>query len=128
VKPLELLSLRHSQDEPGLFTVTGLVEAPAGVPPTPNVVAVVYLFDREGKYFASGTASLDISTLQPGEQSAFVVKIATTEDVSRYRIGFRSKDGRVVNHIDRRNAGIRDAGAATPGATKGTPHTAGSGE
>jgi len=128
VKPLELLSLRHSQDEPGIFNVTGLVEAPAGAPPATNVVAVVYLFDREGKYFASGTASLDISTLQPGEQSAFVVKISTTEEVSRYRIGFRSKDGRVVNHVDRRNAGIRDAGAATPGATEGTPHTAGSGE
>lgn len=128
VKPLELLSLRHSNDEPGYFSVTGLVEAPAGAPPAPNVVAVVYLFDREGKYFASGTASLDVSTLQPGEQSPFVVKIATTEEVSRYRIGFRSKDGRVVNHVDRRNAGIRDAGAATPGTAEGTPHTAGSGE
>jgi hypothetical protein len=67
VKPLELLSLRHSQDEPGFFTVTGLVEAPVGS--FRRDVVAGHLSLRSRKHFASGTASLDISTLQPGEQS-----------------------------------------------------------
>ena len=76
-QPIELLSLRH-------------------------VVAVVYLFDRDGNYFASGKAALDFTALEPGEESPFVVHVPSVGRVSRYRVGFRSEEGGVVAHVDRR--------------------------
>jgi hypothetical protein len=98
--PLALLSLRNATDGGG-FTVTGLVQNPTGAPVLKNVVAVVYLFDRDGKYFASGKAPLESISLQPGEESPFVVKIAAS-GVSRYRVGFRTTDGTVIAHVDHR--------------------------
>ena len=100
--PIELLSLRHSTDPDGAFTVTGLVQNPIDGRLARHIVAVVYLFDREGNYFASGKATLDFTALQPGEESPFVVRIPGAGPVSRYRVGFRSEEGGVVAHIDRR--------------------------
>ena len=101
-RPLELLSLRHSTDPDGAFTVTGLVQNPYGGHAVHKVVAVVYLFDRDGNYFAGGKAALDFTALQPGDESPFVVHVPNVSRVSRYRVGFRSEDGGVVAHIDRR--------------------------
>jgi hypothetical protein len=111
-KPLQLLSLRHATDEAGFFTVTGLVEDPPGNRPMSGVIAVVYLFDQQGNYLAGGHSSLELATLQPGEQSPFVVKVATTAGVARYRVGFRHDSGAVVAHVDRR---------ASSGATGASP-------
>src|SRR5262249_27698846 len=47
-RPLELLSLRHSNDSDGAFTITGLVQNPASGQTVRKVIAVVYLFDRDG--------------------------------------------------------------------------------
>ncbi len=126
-QPLELLSLRHSVDEKGAFVVTGLVQNPAEGVPLRGVVAMVYLFDAQGRYFASGRATLDVSTLGAGEESPFVVKIPQGASVGRYRVGFRLDDGGVVAHVDRRGqtpAGtsgdtIDESGSsvATPAAT-----------
>jgi len=63
---------------------------------------VVFLFDRDGNYFATGTAPLDFSLLHPGEESPFVVRVQVPGRVSRYRVGFRSEDGGAVAHVDRR--------------------------
>ena len=101
-RPLELLSLRHSIDPDGAFTVTGLVQNPFDGRVVRRAVAVVYLFDREGNYFASGKATLDFTALQPGDETPFVVHVANVGHVSRYRVGFRSEEGGVIAHVDRR--------------------------
>jgi len=101
-RPLELLSLRHTVDADGSFTVTGLVQNPFDGRVVRKAVAVVYLFDRDGNYFASGKASLDFTSLQPGDESPFVVHVTNVSRVSRYRVGFRSEEGGVIAHVDRR--------------------------
>jgi len=101
-RPLELLSLRHSTEADGTFTITGLVQNPSDGKELDKVDAVVYLFDDSGRFFAQGRAGLDVSTVQPGDESPFVVKIANAGGIGRYRVGFRRGDGRVVAHVDRR--------------------------
>ncbi len=102
LEPLGLLSLRHTSDPSGAFIVTGLVQNPVEGASLANVVAVVYLFDGDGKYFASGRALLDLRAFRPGDESPFVVTIPNAGEVSRYRVGFRFDDGGVVSHVDRR--------------------------
>jgi hypothetical protein len=103
VTPLELLSLRHDVAGPGQFTVTGLVQNPQQGRAVAGLVAVVYLFDGQGRFLASGRAPLESAALRPGDEAPFVVTIpATTEEVTRYRVGFRLEDGAVVAHVDRR--------------------------
>ena len=113
-RPLELMSLRYSTDEPGFFTVSGLVHNPVGAQSLRAVVAVVYLFDEQGQYAGNGRIALDISTLDPGIDSTFMLRVKVTGPVSRYRVGFRFQDGAVVAHIDKRP----DASAGRPGAQK----------
>lgn len=102
LEPLGLLSLRHTSDPSGAFVVTGLVQNPVEGASLSDVVAVVYLFDDEGRYFASGRALLDLRAFRPGDESPFVVTIPNAGEVSRYRVGFRFDDGGVVSHVDRR--------------------------
>lgn len=99
--PLELMSLRHDQAAPGLI-VTGLVQNPAGGTPAAHVVATVFAFAQDGTFLASGRAPIELARLEPGDQSPFVVSVATTAAVARYRVGFRGEDGRVLAHLDRR--------------------------
>jgi hypothetical protein len=100
--PLELLSLRHAAEAGGTFTITGLVQNPAAGATVRDVLAVVYLFDRDGKYFAGGKAALDFNVLQAGAESPFVVRVPNVSYVSRYRVGFRTTSDGVVAHVDRR--------------------------
>jgi hypothetical protein len=127
-QPLELLSLKHGTDQSGAFVVTGLVQNPIEGASLRDVVATVYLFDQQGRYFASGRARLEVPTLGAGEESPFVVKIPNAAAVGRYRVGFRLDDGGVVAHVDRRGqtpAGTsgdtiddeRGPSVATPAAT-----------
>jgi hypothetical protein len=100
--PIELLSLRHTADDLGAFTVTGLVQNPSGGRRTSDIVAVVYLFDEAGRFVATGRAALDVGSLQPGDEATFVVTIPKAAGVGKYRVGFRLADGGVVAHVDRR--------------------------
>ena len=104
--PIELLSLRYSIDAPDTFVVTGLVQNPAASASLRGVTAVVYLFDAEGRYFASSRAPLDSSVLSPGGEAPFTVKVASSvsslTDLSRYRVSFQLEDGAAVRHVDRR--------------------------
>ena len=100
--PLLLLSLRHTNEAGGEFVLTGLVQNPSASPSLKGVVAVVYLFDREGRYFASGKASLDAPVLASGAEAPFVIKVSATQPIGRYRVGFRQEDGSVIAHVDRR--------------------------
>ena len=101
-QPLELLSLRHATDDAGTFTVTGLVQNPQSGRALRGVVAVIYLFDQQGRFLSSGRAAIDVPAFQPGDESPFVVKIPAVGAVTRYRVGFRYTDGAVVAHVDRR--------------------------
>jgi hypothetical protein len=101
-QPLELLSLRHATDEAGSFTVTGLVQNPHTGRQLRGVVAVIYVFDQQGRFLASGRAALEVTSFQPGDESPFIVKVPAAGGVTRYRVGFRLDDGGVVAHVDRR--------------------------
>jgi len=116
--PLELLSLSESTDADGTFTVTGLVGNPSGGRPAQGVVAVVYLFDGNGRYFATARAGIDLPSLAPGDQSPFVVNVPHGAAAIRYRVGFREPDGAVVAHVDKRGEmieGTTEGGAAPRG-------------
>jgi hypothetical protein len=112
VPPIELLSLKHTVAG-STFTVTGLVQDPIDGAPLDHVIAVVYLFDNDGAYVATGRADLEFRGLRPGEEAPFVVKIPDTARVGRYRVGFRREDGSVIAHVDKR--GQASAGMMTEG-------------
>jgi hypothetical protein len=121
-EPLQLLSLRHVVDPSGAFTVTGLVQNPADARQVAGIAAVVYLFDRQGRYFATGRASLDSATLAPGAESPFTVVVPEAAVVGRYRVGFRREDGGVAAHVDRR--GQEPAGTTGDAVDGATPTAA----
>lgn len=99
---LELVSMQHRR-EGRAFTVSGLVRNPRAGVPRSNISAVVFAFDRSGGFVASGRAALDFTSLAPGDESPFVVKIPDVAGVVRYRVSFRTDAG-IVRHLDRRAA------------------------
>lgn len=99
--PLELLSLRHEQ-EPERLVISGIVQNPRNGSTLTRVVATAVVFRSDGSFVTSGRAPLDFTTLSPGVESPFVVSVPVTGAVARYRIGFRTDDGRVIAHVDRR--------------------------
>ncbi|PYR90962.1 MAG: hypothetical protein DMF84_18585 [Acidobacteria bacterium] len=111
---IELLSL-HDTRQPGTLTITGLVQNPRGGAMLTRVTVTAFAFDESGAFLASGRALLDITALAPGDESPFVVTVPVSENVARYRVGFRGDDGRVIAHIDRRQQGAV-ADAVTRGA------------
>jgi hypothetical protein len=121
VAPLELLSLSH-RIEGEDFVVAGLVQNPGDGRPASSVMAVVYVFNAQGEYFASGKASLEFAPLAPGAESPFVVRLPKTSGVTRFRVGFRAQDGSVVAHVDRRGQPI---GGTTGGAPPSGPSQSG---
>lgn len=113
--PLELTSLRHQRDG-STWTIVGLVRNPVDASPIEHVTAVTFLFGGSGSFVASGRATLDFDSVPPGAESPFSVRVETPERISRYRIGFRTSDGDVIRHIDRRdsNALASKQSGATP--------------
>jgi hypothetical protein len=103
VPPLELVALRHRRDGERL-AISGIVKNPSDARPIKNVSAVVFLFDSNGSFLASGRAPIDFTTLTPGDESPFVVVVTEPGAVARYRVSFRSDD-HVVPHVDRREPG-----------------------
>ena len=101
--PLELLSLRYSHETDRLV-ISGMVQNPRGGAPVSHVVAAAFVFGPDGAFLSSGRAPLDFITLTPGEESPFVVNVPVTGQVTRYRVGFRTEDGRVLPHVDKRTA------------------------
>jgi hypothetical protein len=102
IAPLELVSMRHARDGRTL-KVTGLVRNPADGAPLVSVAALVFAFDRSGDFVASGRAALDLATLEPGDESPFVVTLTDLAEVGRYRVSFRTEAG-PIRHVDRRAA------------------------
>jgi hypothetical protein len=99
--PLELLSLRHVQ-EPDRLVITGVVQNPHNGTPMSRVDATAFLFGPDGAFLTSSRAPLDFTTLAPGVESPFVVNVPVSGTVTRYRIGFRTEDGQVISHVDKR--------------------------
>ena len=99
--PLELLSLHHVQEAQRLV-IAGVVQNPRGGATLSRVVATAFLFGPDGAFLTSSRAPLDFTTLTPGVESPFVVSVPVSGAVARYRIGFRTEDGRVIAHVDRR--------------------------
>jgi hypothetical protein len=99
--PLELLALRHTQ-ESDRIVVTGLVQNPRTGQPIGHVAATVFVFGPDGAFLSSNQAPLDFTTLTPGGESQFVVSVPVKGPVARYRVGFRTEDGRVLPHVDKR--------------------------
>ena len=99
--PLELVSLRHTQ-APQQLVISGLVQNPRSGAPMSHVVATAFVFAPDGAFLTSSRAPLDFTTLAPGDESAFVINVPVTGQVARYRIGFRTEDGRVIEHVDKR--------------------------
>ena len=98
---LELVSMRHERAGDTL-TVTGLVRNPGAEAPG-ALAAVVFAFDRDGHFVASGRAPLEFATIAAGDESPFRVTVPDVKDVGRYRVSFRTDAG-VVRHVDRRPA------------------------
>jgi hypothetical protein len=98
---LELMAL-HDSRQTGSLTITGLVQNPRTGTQLSRVAVTAYTFDDKGSFLASGRAPLDVTALAPGDESPFTVTVPVTDDVARYRIGFRDETGRVIAHIDRR--------------------------
>jgi hypothetical protein len=106
---LELLSLKQTQGT-GALTITGLVQNPRDGAVLSNVRATALLFGADGTFLASGRAPLDFTVLRPGDESGFVINVPVTSTVARYRVGFRSEDGHVIGHVDRRTAATMAGG------------------
>jgi hypothetical protein len=107
--PLELVSLRHTHDGATL-TITGLVQNPKGGAPLTRIAVTAVVFAPDGTLVASGKAPLDYTSLGSGDESSFVLTVPVRGAVARYRVGFRSEDGSVVAHVDRRAADVSRAG------------------
>ena len=99
--PLELLSLHHVQEAERLV-ITGVVQNPRRGAARSRLVATAFLFGPDGTFLTSRRAPLDFTNLTPGMESPFVVTVPVTGTVARYRVGFRTEDGRVIAHLDRR--------------------------
>ncbi len=98
---LELLSLHHTQHTRSIV-ITGHVQNPRGSTPLTHVVATAMVFGVDGTVLSSARAPVDFTTMAPGDESPFVVTVPVLGEVTRYRIGFRSADDRVIAHVDRR--------------------------
>jgi hypothetical protein len=101
-QPLGLVSLGHEQAPDGSLVISGVVRNPPDSIGREKLFAAASLIDAGGALVATARAPLDFTTLAPGDESPFVVRIAAASGVARYRIGFRDAAGQPVAHIDRR--------------------------
>lgn len=106
--PVELVSLGHERTGAGLV-IRGLVRNPAAASARAGTSASVFLFDGEGGFLGSGRGQLDTPKLGAGDEAAFEVRLPDNPAVRRYRVTFRSPDGDVVPHLDRRGSGLAAA-------------------
>jgi hypothetical protein len=101
-QPLALVSLTHEQQSDGTLLISGVVRNPPDSAARERLFAVASLIDASGALIASARAPLDFTTLAPGDESPFVVRIAGASGVARYRVGFRDAAGASIAHVDRR--------------------------
>lgn len=98
--PLELVALSHQRTD-GVLAVSGLVRNPATGRPVDRIEAEVRVFDSAGLMTVSRTATIDLTTLAPGQESPFAVALGEAVTAARYRVSFKA-DGTMLPHVDRR--------------------------
>jgi hypothetical protein len=96
---LELVALAHERDGDRL-TVRGAIRNPSGLDIN-RLTAVVFLIGRDGGVLATGRAAVEPTAGGRGDECTFMVAVPAANDVSRYRVSFRT-DNRIVPHVDRR--------------------------
>ncbi|MDQ3168675.1 MAG: FxLYD domain-containing protein [Acidobacteriota bacterium] len=101
-EPLSLVSLRHEQHSDGTLVISGVVRNPAGSAARERLFASASLLDAAGALIATARAPLDFTTLAPGDESPFVVRVTGGGGVARYRVSFRDAAGASVAHADKR--------------------------
>lgn len=101
-QPLALVSLRHEQQADGTLVISGVVRNLPGSSARERLFAAASLLDAEGAVIATARAPLDFTTLAPGDESPFVVRVTGATGVARYRVGFRDAAGASVAHVDQR--------------------------
>lgn len=101
--PLSLVSLRHEQHGgDGTLVISGVVRNPAGAAARERLFAAASLVDERGELIATARAPIDFTSLAPGDESPFVVRVPGAAGVARYRVGFRDASGAAVAHVDNR--------------------------
>jgi hypothetical protein len=100
-QPLELLSLEHRRDADDL-TISGIVQNPREGTALSRIEATVLALDRDGKQVASARAPIDFTTLAPGQESPFFVRVPAA-NVARFRVSFTGPGNQPLTHVDRRN-------------------------
>ena len=94
--------MRHASED-GVLTISGQVRNPRSGRTLKGVNATVLVFGPGGSFMTNMRVPLDYSALAPGEESPFLIRVPLSGPVERYRIGFRTDDGRVLSHVDRRS-------------------------
>jgi hypothetical protein len=98
--PLELVVLDHARAGSRL-SIHGLVRNPPTGSAVRRLDAVVFLFDRDGRYLGTTQAPVVEPVLAPGGESSFEIPVEAGERVARYRLTFRVAAA-PVPHVDRR--------------------------
>jgi hypothetical protein len=126
--PLELLLLDHISNGSHL-AIRGIVQSPVNASTMRDIVAVAYLFDRNGGHLGVARAPVVETVLEPGAASRFEIPVPDAQDVGRYRVTFQI-GLTPVPHVDRRTAPgvkaspairvalakrVRDGGTPKPG-------------
>jgi hypothetical protein len=99
--PLELVVLEHTQEGHELV-IHGVVQNPQPSRTLRGVVANVVLIAAGDADAGTMTTVVDGATLEPGQTAPFTVRVPLDRGVARYRVSFRTPDGRVIAHVDRR--------------------------
>jgi len=102
VVPISLKALTHARERSGDLTVTGTVQNPAGGAALDHLMAVVDAIDGADQVVATVTSGVDAPMLMAGDTTRFVVAIPRADDVARYRVRFRLRDGSAIEHRDAR--------------------------
>lgn len=116
--PLELLALSVARSDDGLV-IHGLVRNPFGAPRRNGTLVRVTLMDGGGRTVATIQGRLEATALLPGDESPFVLAAAGVPAASRYRLGFRTEDGTLVAHVDRRTPADEVARVPRPSGPRG---------
>ena len=108
--PIELVSLGYERAKDALV-IRGFVRNPAAGSARTGTSASVFLFDGEGGFLGSGRGVLDTPKLGAGDEAGFEIRLPANDAVRRYRVTFRSPEGDVVPHLDRRDTSLAAANA-----------------
>ena len=99
--PLELVALEHTEEGHELV-IHGVVQNPQPSRTLRGVVANVVLIAAGDTDAGTMTTRIDGATLEPGQTAPFTVRVPLDRGVARYRVSFKTPDGRVIAHVDRR--------------------------